>query len=329
MKRGIACSVIASSLFGLIYYWVTLMHPLTAPDIFAWRMSMTGPMVSVLFLMSRQWAVVPATFRDIGRRPGVILIHLANAANVGGQQYVFMWAPLHGRALEASLGYFLMPLVMVVIGQIFYREQMSRFQIAASVLAALGVGHEIWRVGTIGWVVPFIAVGFPMLFVLRRAFRTAGQGGAWLELNLVFLIAFGMLVQRGFTAGIMSAHIGALLAGLGLISAISMMAYYASSRALPFSLFGLLGYLEPLLLLVVALILGESLGHGELLTYAPIWLAVTLLVIEGITSARRRHSHRFSLAPALASRVHRSSGGLPALSRGSRPRAMRRPPGSR
>lgn len=281
MTRGILASVFASAMFGAMYYIVTLMKPLTAQEIFAWRMTLTGPAVCLLITLTRDWPHVRAAVRDIGRRPGVMLIHLLNATNVAAQMWVFMWAPLHGKALEASLGYFLMPLVMVLIGQVVYREPMSRWQVAATVLAGIGVGHEVWRVGTVSWIVPFIALGFPMVFVLRRAFRTGGQGGAWIELNLIFVFAFGLLVRSGFTADVLTPRLGGWIALLAIISATSMLAYYAASRMLPFSLFGLLGYLEPVLLVVVAFVLGESLDASELPTYLPIWGAVMLLVCEG------------------------------------------------
>lgn len=298
MARGILASVFASAMFGAIYYVVTLMSPLTARDIFAWRMALTGPMVCVLITITNDWPQIHASLKDIRRRPGVILIHVINAANVAIQMWVFMWAPLHGKAMEASLAYFLMPLVMVVIGRFFYKDPMSRWQMIATILAALGVAHELWRVGTVSWVVPLIAIGFPLLFVMRRGFKTSGQGGNWIELNLIFVFALGLLIRSDFNRDVISWELGGWIALLAIISATSMMAYYAASRLLPFSLFGLLGYLEPVLLVVVAFALGESLGRSELFTYIPIWLAVGVLVCEGafIAATKRRRIEKLSPA---------------------------------
>ena len=291
MARGVLASIFASAMFGAIYYVVTLMNPLSAQDIFAWRMALTGPMVCVLITLTRDWPQIHAALRDIQRRPGVLIIHLINAANVAGQMWVFMWAPLHGKAMEASLAYFLMPLVMVLIGRFLYKDPMSSWQIAATLLAALGVGHELWRVGTVSWIVPFIALGFPLLFVMRRAFQTSGQGGNWIELNLIFVFALGLLIRSGFNHDILTIELGGWIVLLAIISATSMMAYYAASRLLTFTLFGLLGYLEPVLLVIVAFVLGETLEASEWFTYVPIWGAVALLVVEGglgIVASRRR-----------------------------------------
>ncbi len=288
MTRGILASVFASVMFGTMYYLVTVMQPLTAQDVFAWRMTLTAPLVWVLITLSKDWPQIHAALRDVHRRPGVIAIHILNAANVAGQMWVFLWAPLHGKALEASLGYFLMPLVMVIIGRVVYKEAMSRWQLASTLLAAIGVLHEIWRVGSVSWLVLYIAIGFPLIFVLRRSFRTSGQGGAWIELNLIFVFALGLLVRADFHHTILTPSLVGWILLISIISATSMLAYWAASRILPFSLFGLLGYLEPMLLVVVAFVLDETVGHDEYFTYVPIWLAVLLLMVEGGLNLGRR-----------------------------------------
>lgn len=274
-------------MFATMYYLVTIMQPLTAQDVFAWRMTLTGPLVCVLITITKDWPDVVASLKDVRRRPGVMLIHLVNAANVAGQMWVFLWAPLHGKALEASLGYFLMPLVMVLIARLVYRESMSRWQIAATTLATLGVGHELLRVGSVSWIVLFIAIGYPLVFVLRRSFKTSGQGGSFIELNLIFVFALGLLIRSGFHINILTPKLISLILLIAAISAVSLMAYYGASRMMPFSLFGLLGYVEPVLLVVVAFILGETLSGAEYFTYGPIWLAVLVLMIEGTRTVIR------------------------------------------
>lgn len=288
MTRGILASIFSSFMFGAMYYMVTIMKPLTAQDVFAWRMTITAPLVWVLITLTKDWPQIHAALRDVKRRPGVMLIHLVNAANVAGQMWVFLWAPLHGKALEASLGYFLMPLVMVVIGRVVYKEAMSNWQIAATILAAFGVAHELWRVGSVSWIVLYIAIGFPLIFVLRRSFRTSGQGGAWIELNLIFVFALSLLIRSGFNHDVMNVKLVGWILLISVISATSLLAYWGASRTLPFSLFGLLGYLEPMLLVVVAFVLGETIGADEYLTYIPIWLAVLLLMVEGASNLGKR-----------------------------------------
>jgi chloramphenicol-sensitive protein RarD len=106
MTRGILASVFACAMFGAMYYIVTLMKPLTAQEIFAWRMALTGPVVCVLMTLTRDWLHVRAALRNIVRRPGVMLIHLFNAANVAAQMWVFMWAHCTARRWRPAWGIF-------------------------------------------------------------------------------------------------------------------------------------------------------------------------------------------------------------------------------
>ena len=82
-----------------------------------------------------------------------------------------LWGPINGRGLQVSLGYFLLPLVMVLVGCVLYKEKLSRWQMAAVALAILGVGHEIWRIGFIAWETVYVALAYPLYFFMRRKFR--------------------------------------------------------------------------------------------------------------------------------------------------------------
>lgn len=294
MSKGVFASVLASVLFAGLYYYATLLTPLTGEEIFGWRLLFTAPGATVLLLVTREWRQVAATLGRIRRKPLLALIYVANAAMLGVQMWVFMWAPLHGRAMQVTLGYFLMPLVLVLIGRLLYRDRLSRGQTVATVLAILGVTNEFLRVGGLPWPTVLVALGYPAYFVCRRQFRIDKHGDSWLEQHLL-IPAAAMFVLLGPTtlAGIPDhPALFALIPGLGLISAMAFSLYFFGMRTLNFSLFGLLAYLEPVLLVVVAFLLGEHLTERELLTYVPIWLAVGVLAAEGasrVMRVRRRH----------------------------------------
>jgi len=128
-----------------------------------------------------------------------------------------------------------------------------------------------------------VVIGYPIYFILRKRLRTDNLGGLWLDMTLMLPLAlwFVQSGEQGF--GVFNQHpwLSLLIPLLGVISASALVAYIVASRLLPFSLFGLLSYVEPVLLLGVALLLGESIQAEEWLTYIPIWLAVTVLVLEG------------------------------------------------
>jgi len=290
LSKGIALSVLASVLFAVMYFYTSLLAPLTGVEIFGWRMLLTAPCMTVFMLLSGEWRHVGAILKRLLGQPFLLLALPLSAALLGVQLWLFMWAPLNGYSLDVSLGYFLLPLTMVLTGRIVYGEQLSRLQKIAAGLATLGVLNELYQVGSFSWATLLVAIGYPVYFVLRKRLASDNLGGLWLDMALLLPIAlwFVQSGEQGFAVVDQHPWLYLLIPLLGLISASALVAYIIASRLLPFSLFGLLSYVEPVLLLGVALLLGESIQAGEWLTYLPIWLAVLVLVYEGFKHLMRQ-----------------------------------------
>ncbi|RMS74263.1 EamA family transporter RarD [Pseudomonas savastanoi] len=291
MYKGVVLSILASTLFGVMYFYTSLMTPLDGEEIFGWRMLLTVPCATLFMLVSGDWRRVREVTVRLRQQPLLIFALLLSSVLIGAQLLIFMWAPLHGRSLEVSLGYFLLPLSMILTGRIVYGEHLSYLQKVAAVFAMIGVAHELWRLGSFSWETQLVAGGYPLYFVLRRKLRTDHLGGLWFDMLLMLPIGL-WFIANGHPQAIQQAPLLYLLIPvLGVISASALVSYIVASRLLPFSLFGLLSYVEPVLLVGVALLLGESIGRDEWLTYLPIWLAVVVLMIEGakhVLAQRRR-----------------------------------------
>ncbi|KPX78325.1 EamA family transporter RarD [Pseudomonas amygdali] len=291
MYKGVVLSILASTLFGVMYFYTSLMTPLDGEEIFGWRMLLTVPCATLFMLVSGDWRRVREVTVRLRQQPLLIFALLLSSVLIGAQLLIFMWAPLHGRSLEVSLGYFLLPLSMILTGRIVYGEHLSYLQKVAAVFAMIGVAHELWRLGSFSWETLLVAGGYPLYFVLRRKPRTDHLGGLWFDMLLMLPIGL-WFIANGHPQAIQQAPLLYLLIPvLGVISASALVSYIVASRLLPFSLFGLLSYVEPVLLVGVALLLGESIGRDEWLTYLPIWLAVVVLMIEGakhVLAQRRR-----------------------------------------
>ena len=290
MSRGIALSVTASCLFAVMYYYTSLLAPLDGEEIFGWRMLLTLPCATLFMLVTRDWSLVTGLLHRVRQTPALFLGLCATSALVGVQLWLFLWAPLQGRSLEVSLGYFLLPLTMVLTGRLVYGERLSRLQKLAVVLAASGVGHELYQHGSFAWEVLVVAGGYPVYFVLRKRLRTDHLGGLWTDMLLMSPVALYFVISGPLNAADLAAHprLYGLIPLLGAISALALISYVLASRMLAFSLFGLLSYVEPVLLVAVALILGESIAQDQWLTYLPIWLAVVVLVLEGVRHLLRQ-----------------------------------------
>ncbi|WP_069943123.1 EamA family transporter RarD [Pseudomonas putida] len=290
MSKGIVSSVMASCLFAVMYFYTSLLKPLDGEEIFGWRTLLTLPCLTLFMLVSKDWKRVGELLGRVKRTPVLLLGMVGTSWLMGVQLWLFLWAPLHGRSLEVSMGYFLLPLAMVLTGRLVYGERLSRLQKVAVACAALGVGHELYQNGSFAWETLLVTIGYPIYFVLRRRCRTDHLGGLWCDMCLLLPWALYFVIQGPLSNTDLQAHPGlyALIPILGAISASALIAYVLASRMLPFSLFGLLSYVEPVLLVGVALLLGETIGPDQWLTYLPIWAAVLVLVLEGFKHLLRQ-----------------------------------------
>ena len=151
MYKGVMLSVLASFTFGVLYFYTEFLKPLDSEQTFAWRMLSTLPFLTVFMWWSGDFNRIAEIFQRVIKQPKMLLWLLCSSFLCTTQLWLFLWGPINGRGLEVSLGYFLLPLVMVLVGCLLYKEKLSTWQIAAIGLALLGVSHEIWRMGYMAW----------------------------------------------------------------------------------------------------------------------------------------------------------------------------------
>jgi len=289
VSKGIVLSILASCLFGVLYWFTSLLWPLDGQEIFGWRILISLPFMTLFICLSGDWKWVPIIFKRLRDKPLLIPCVLLTSFLVGLQLWMFMWGPLNGHGLDVSLGYFLLPLTMILTGRIVYGEHLSHLQKIATALAVVGVANELYRTGGFSWTTLVVAIGYPMYFVLRKKIGIDNLGGLWLDMLLMVPASLWcVLAGPHIDLGEQRQALYALVPLMGIISAAAGFSYILASRLLPFSLFGLLSYVEPVLLVAVALLLGDSLQDGQWLTYGPIWLAVVVLIIEGLKHVSRQ-----------------------------------------
>ena len=291
-RAGVGYSLAASALFASMYFYVTLLEPLDAQQIYGWRILLTAPFLAAYLAWTRHWGDVAAIWRRVRGRPALLAVLLLSAFLLGIQLWLFMWAPIHGYGLDVSLGYFLLPLTMVLTGRLVFRERITRLQALACGLAAVGVANELLFAPRVSWPVFVVCLGYPLYFVLRRMLRTNNLGGMWVDLALNIPVGLAFVAAGGHERA-PDAHgavLWLLVLGLGCISSAGLACMFLASHRLNLALFGLLSYVEPVLLVVVALLLGERIAPAQWTTYAAIWSAIFLLVVEGLRAVwNRRH----------------------------------------
>ena len=293
MFKGVVVSVLASVLFASLYYLSPFLAPLDGEQIFGWRVLVTLPFTTALLFALKEVAAVRALLARALAQPRFGLLLVLSSALLGVQLWIFMWAPMNGRALPVSLGYFLLPLVMVVAGRVLFAERLTLGQGLATLVAAAGVAHEFWQAGGMSWETWVVALGYTVYFSLRRWLQTDTLAGHWIDMALLVPVAVGFTLREPGSWPLLADHpsLWALLPLLGIVSAVALALYMIASRWLPLGLFGLLSYVEPVLLVVVAWLLGESMEPQQQLSYALIFAAVGLLIGDGLRHSWRGRSH--------------------------------------
>ena len=208
---------------------------------------------------------------------------MAGALLVGVQWGVFVWAPLQGETLGLALGYFLLPLILVLTGLVLFNERLGYAQWAATALAAIAVVYSLWNTGQFSWVALVVALGYPPYFILRRKQPVPILSAFFIENLLLLPLAWWACVNFGEVDHAFAYDANTLLMffGVGVLGSLGMLALLIASKRLPMALFGLLGYLEPPLIVLVAIIgIGEQIHPGERLTYLLIFLAIILLALD-------------------------------------------------
>jgi chloramphenicol-sensitive protein RarD len=169
------------------------------------------------------------------------------------QLWLFLWSPANGHLLDLSMGYFLLPLAMTLVGCTVYGERLNAMQAAACLLASVGVVHAWWMTHSFSWVSVVVVFGYTPYFMLRKWMRMHPVVGFALETSLMLPAAVVMLVHAAAQGSVVpSAAPWLVLPLLGIVSAAAMGCYMASSQILPFSLFGMLSFVEPVLLFITS-----------------------------------------------------------------------------
>lgn len=131
MYKGVALSVLASVTFGVLYGYTEFLKPLDSEQTFAWRMLATLPFLTLFMWWSGELKLITELCNKVIQKPIYLLWLLISSVLCTSQLWLFLWGPINGRGLEVSLGYFLLPLVMVLIGCVLHKEKLSRWQLVA------------------------------------------------------------------------------------------------------------------------------------------------------------------------------------------------------
>ncbi|TNF90105.1 MAG: EamA family transporter RarD, partial [Gammaproteobacteria bacterium] len=205
---------------------------------------------------------------------------------------VFIWALLNERMVETTIGYYINPLVNVLLGGLFLAERLNRAQAFAVGLAGVGVLNELFAVGVFPWVGLTLAFSFGFYGLVRKKIMVDSLVGLGVESLLLLPLAAGYLVWLYLTGvGSMAAGNGAEVAMLALggpLTVIPLVAFAAAALRLPLTTLGFFQYLAPTLTLLLAIfVYGEPFRSSQAITFGCIWLALAVFSYDAIAAQRR------------------------------------------
>jgi chloramphenicol-sensitive protein RarD len=299
-RVGVASGLAAYGLWGLFPLYFPLLEPAGGLEIVAHRVIWSLLFVAVLLTAVRAWPQVRATVTD--RR--ALLVLSGAAVLIAVNWLVFVYGVNSGHVVETSLGYFINPLVSVLLGVVVFAERLRRLQWVAVGIAAVAVGVLTVDYGRPPWIALTLAATFGLYGLMKKLVRVAAAPGLFVETALVVVPAVAVLAvlhARGEgTAG--SAGTGhLLLLSSGVATAVPLLLFAGATRRIPLSTVGLLQYVTPLMQLAIGVfVYDEPMPPARLAGFVIVWIALAVFTVDSLRSARagaRRRTAEATPAP--------------------------------
>ncbi|MEB0140037.1 MULTISPECIES: EamA family transporter RarD [unclassified Undibacterium] len=283
MRKGILLAGSAYTLWGLFPVFFKLLHTVPSLEILLNRMIWSLLFLMMVLAARRQWSWID----EARRQPRLIARFIFSALFLSSNWFVYIWAINDGRVIDTSLGYFMTPLVNILIGSVFLKERLRTGQWIAIALAAVGVCWMTLQTGHLPWVALVLAATFGTYGLLRKTAPLGALEGLSLETALLFPFAIAYLAWltwHGQNALLSSStEVSLLLVLAGPVTAIPLLLFAAGARRLPMTTLGFLQYIAPSVQLLLAiLVFHEVLDPHKLLGFAAIWLGLLIFSAEGL-----------------------------------------------
>lgn len=287
MKKGILNGIAAYALWGFFPIYWKLLHEVPALEVIGHRIGWSFILLIAFILLTKQWR----EFRSAALTYKTVVIYSVAAILLTVNWLVYVWGVNAGFIVETSLGYFINPLLSVLLGVIFLRERLRPGQWIPVALAAAGVLYLTLAYGRPPWIALTLAFTFGFYGFVKKLAPLGSLYGLTLETGIVFPIALIYLAFIEFTSAGAFLHNGALidllLIGAGLVTTIPLLMFASAARQIPLSVVGILQYIAPTLqFLIGVLIYHEPFDQSRLIGFGLVWLALIIFWLESYLANR-------------------------------------------
>jgi chloramphenicol-sensitive protein RarD len=286
MKKGILYGIGAYVAWGFFpIYWKLLYH-VPAIQLIGHRIIWSCLLLVVFILFTKQWDDFRKTINA-----KVLRIYTIAAILIGINWFVYVWAVNKSYIVETSLGYFINPLISVLLGVIFLKERLRVAQWIPVVLAAIGVTYLAFVYGRLPYIALTLAFSFGLYGLVKKLSPLGSLYGLTIETGMLFIPALGYLifVEANSTAAFL--HTGSasdlLMIGAGLVTTVPLLMFASAARSIPLWVVGLLQYIAPTLQFIIGVfIYKEEFSYHQLIGFGIVWTALAIFLVENYLANR-------------------------------------------
>ncbi|MGK9174443.1 EamA family transporter RarD [Yokenella regensburgei] len=287
-RQGVLLALAAYFIWGIAPAYFKIIGYVPADEILTHRIIWSFFFMIALISVSRQWPQVKQVFR----MPKKLCLLALSAVLIGGNWLLFIWSVNNHHLLEASLGYFINPLVNILLGMIFLAERFRRMQWAAVILAATGVLVQLWAFGSLPIISLGLAFSFAFYGLIRKKIAVDAQTGMLIEtlwllpVAAIWLFGFANSETSHMTQNSVSLNL--LLMAAGVVTTIPLLCFTGAATRLRLSTLGFFQYIGPTLMFLLAVFFyDEHPGADKMVTFAFIWVALAVFVLDALYTQRR------------------------------------------
>lgn len=288
-RRGLILGLSAYIIWGLFPLYFKAIQSVPALEIIIHRALWSALAGSLLLMLWKH----PGWFKELRDNPQRLAILALSGTLIASNWLIYVWAVNNGRMLEASLGYYINPLINVLLALVLLGERLRPIQWLAVALAATGVAQQVWQVGSLPWISLALALTFGFYGLIRKKAPVAALPGLVVETWLLVPLALGWLLLNpnadSLQPEILHSSMIFWLAAAGPVTLVPLVCFNAAARHLPFATLGFLQYIGPTLVMLLAvLVYGEHLAASTLVTFCFIWAGLAVYSIDAWVNMRRR-----------------------------------------
>ena len=273
-------ALIAYAMWGVFPVYFKLVQLVPPTEVLVHRIVWAVPFGALILYFRKQWPEVRAAFSA----PSTLFWLAVAALFISLNWFIYIWAVQQEEVLQASLGYYINPLMYVLVGVLFLKERLRRAQVVSVVLAAIGVSYLTIKGGQF----PFVAISLALLFtlygVIRKQVAIGAMPGLFIETMLLFFFALAWLgwlmvtQQAEFGHGGLSVSLLLMLAGP--LTVVPLLLFAIAARRLTLTVIGFMQFIAPTLQFIVGIFYGEVLTTAHLVCFGCIWAAVAIFSID-------------------------------------------------